>query len=587
MSENPGPDFVTIETPEHVTFHYEIAGLLSRSLAALIDHFIQAIAILGLLLALILGLVGVQAAKITDAPLALIAFVFLIIWLIQWGYFVAFEILWRGQTPGKRLVGIRVVRDGGYGVTTASILTRNLLRVIGDLYPLPVVGIAFMFASRQSKRIGDYIAGTIVVRDVPSETPPWSTDRVRFTPDENLINDLRRAGIHRLRPDYVKAIESFLARCHGLEDAPRAEIAWRLADPLARAMLMPMPDPERLLRHVAAALRESVERKELRFVREGKTSWQKLDTLVSRLSRLAPAELLELVAVYRRATGDLARARTMRARADIVDYLNGLIGRIHFKIYTTPGFSAWRVSRFFTHHLPQVVRRNARYVIAATLLVVVPAVIGYIAVAADPALLRVFAPPQFVEIIDKYGHGAARGPGEISEGTVFYIRNNVSASFLAFASGIFLGLGSFYVLTFNGAILGAMLAGVNQAGATRPFLSFVCTHGGIELFAIVLAGAAGLRLGASLINPGDVTRRRALLEAGRDAGTMMFGVMCMLLIAAVLEASISPQPFIPDWVKWCLGVINLTWIIAYYVMTGREVRTAAPAPPGPAPAVRA
>jgi len=575
VAENPGPDFVTIETPEHVTFHYEIAGLLSRSLAALIDHVIQLIALFVLFLGIVVAIVGAQLSAVPDLSLGLMAALMVLSWLIIFAYFVAFEILWRGQTPGKRLVGIRVIRDGGYGVTPAAILARNLVRFFGDMTPLPGAGLGFMFASRQSKRLGDHVAGTIVVRDVPSEPPPANADRIRFTPDENLINDLRRAGIHRLRPDYVKAIESFLVRCHALEDAPRAEIAWRLADPIARTMLMPMPDPERLLRHVAAALRETVERKELRFVRDGKSSWQKLDTLVSRLGRLAPAELLELVAVYRRTTGDLARARTLRARADIVDYLNGLIGRIHFKIYTTPGFSGWRFVRFFTHVLPQTVRRNTAMVVAATLLTVLPALAAYLAVGADPTLTRVFLPPDAIRQIDAYGKLDARGAGEISVYTSFYIVNNVTVSFRAFAVGsVTLGLGSFYILSFNGALLGAMLAAVGQAGATRPFLSFVSTHGGIEIFAIILAGAAGLRLGVSLINPGEHTRGRAFLEAGRDAGIIMFGVAAMLLIAAVLEAAVSPAPFIPDVVKWILGVINLAWILAYYALAGRTAKNA-------------
>jgi uncharacterized membrane protein SpoIIM required for sporulation/uncharacterized RDD family membrane protein YckC len=572
VSDRPGPDFVTIETPEHATFTYEVAGLVSRGLAALIDHAIQVVLLLGLFLVFAIGALGAGQGGFDEISKGMIAALVLGVFVIIWAYFVVFELLWRGQTPGKRLVGIRVIRDGGYGVTAGSILTRNLFRFVGDLMPFPLVGIGVMFGNARCKRLGDFVAGTIVVRDTPTEYPPGDVAPAR--PDENLLNDLRRAGIHRLRQEYAQAIESFLARADEFEPLARMDVAHRLAEPLSKVLQIPVPDPERLLRHVAAALRQSIERRELKLVHAGRGSWSKLDALAARLHQLTTGELLELVAVYRRTTGDLARAKTLKARTGVVDYLNRLVGRIHFRLYTTPGFSSGRFLRFFTHVLPQTVRRNAGFVVAATLMLIVPAVMAYVAVSANPVLLRVFAPPQFVELIDQYGEIDQRGVGEMTAYTSFYISNNVQVSFFTFATGIAFGLGSFYFLVSNGAILGAMLAGVAKAGAARPFLSFVSTHGGIEMFAIVLAGAAGLRLGAALVNPGDLTRGRALLEGARDAGVIMFGVILMLLVAAVLEAWVSPSPNIPDVVKWVAGVVNLTWIIAYYVLVGRVPKPA-------------
>ena len=310
--------------------------------------------------------------------------------------------------------------------------------------------------------------------------------------------------------------------------------------------------------------------KETRFLRKSRADWSRLEAYAARLGQLDSKELLEFIALYRKATSDLARARTLGARSDVVDYLNHLVGRIHFQVYTTPGWSMRKFLRFFTHWLPQTFRRCKAHVVAATLMLLVPALAGYVAVSADPALIRVFAPPQFVELIDQYGRIDQRGAGEMSAYTTFYIINNVTVSFLAFTSGLLLGLGSFYHLVKNGAILGAMLAAVGQAGATRPFVSFISAHGGIEMFAIVLAGAAGLRIGTAMINPGEVSRGRALIEAGIDAGTLMFGVILMLLIAAGVEAWISPSPNIPDVAKWILGVLILSSVIAYYCVVGRD-----------------
>ena len=263
MEESPaGPDFVTIETPEHVTFTYEVAGLMSRSLAAIIDHLIQFVAALVLVAGFIGIMGGFAAGGLNQISMAAFALMGLALWLLVWGYFVAFELLWRGQTPGKRLVGIRVIREGGYGVTPGSILVRNLIRIFGDMIPFPAIGLGVMFASARAKRIGDYIAGTLVVRDVAWTPPtPLRMAELTRTADPNLVNDLRRAGIHRLKPEYVRTLESFLVRADGLEIASRRDIAWRLADPIARAVGIPIPDPERLLRHVVVALREGEEQK--------------------------------------------------------------------------------------------------------------------------------------------------------------------------------------------------------------------------------------------------------------------------------------------------------------------------------------
>jgi uncharacterized RDD family membrane protein YckC len=260
VQESPaGPDFVAIETPEHVTFTYEIAGLMSRSLAAIIDHLIQFVAALVLFAGFLGAMGGFAQGGLQQISMAAYALFGLAIWLLIWGYFVAFELLWRGQTPGKRLVGIRVIREGGYGVTAGSILIRNLIRVFGDLVPFPAIGLGVMFASARAKRLGDLIAGTLVVRDV-AWTPPPALRIAEFqrVADANLVNDLRRAAIHRLKPEFVRTIESFLVRAEELEIASRRDIAWRLADPIARTLGLPAPDPERLLRHVVVALREEV-----------------------------------------------------------------------------------------------------------------------------------------------------------------------------------------------------------------------------------------------------------------------------------------------------------------------------------------
>jgi uncharacterized RDD family membrane protein YckC len=161
---------ITVRTPESIAFSYELAGLGSRFLAVALDFVIQLLVLLGLGLAF-----GLAADRIspmakamhlnsTQAQAVVIAFFIIVLFVIFFGYFMIFESVWNGQTPGKRLLGIRVVRDGGYPLDTGSSVLRNLIRVV-EAFLLYIPSAVSALVSAQNKRIGDLAAGTIVVRD--------------------------------------------------------------------------------------------------------------------------------------------------------------------------------------------------------------------------------------------------------------------------------------------------------------------------------------------------------------------------------------------------------------------------------------
>jgi len=260
-------------------------------------------------------------------------------------------------------------------------------------------------------------------------------------------------------------------------------------------------------------------------------------------------------------------------RNDLVDYLNQLVGKVHFRVYATRPYPVRKLAEFYARILPATVRRMWRYVLASAALLLVPAVASFVAVAENPQLGSSFAPPGYVEHIDEmFGSSFGKSNRSAGEGTVyttFYISNNVQVSFLAFALGIFLGAGSAFILVKNGMILGGVAAVIQQYGLSYNFWSFVSPHGGIEMGAIVLAGAAGMRIGLSLLNPGMLTRKAALVTAARDAGLVMFGVITMLVIAAFLEAWVSPS-VLPNPLKLALGGVNLLGVFAYFIFAGRR-----------------
>jgi len=176
MTENWLQEEYTIDTPENVSFGYEIAGIGSRFLGSLVDSLIIGLALffLNIVLMVLLDVVDTQSmaavmlgdeASITWAGGLIMAIYTLLNFILIWGYYVLFELTWNGQTPGKRWAGIRVVRVNGNPVGFLDVVIRNLVRIVDFLPVVYGLGLTVMFFNQQARRLGDYAAGTIVVKE--------------------------------------------------------------------------------------------------------------------------------------------------------------------------------------------------------------------------------------------------------------------------------------------------------------------------------------------------------------------------------------------------------------------------------------
>jgi len=176
-------DILVIETPERVPLHFALASIGNRFLACAIDHSIQIIAIILMAIAFTVIAKYSDINKLTDAPKWVYALLILIVFLIMFAYFAFFEWLWNGQTPGKRWLKLRVIREDGRPITFWEAAVRNLLRSF-DMMPglFYSVGLICVFASTRDQRIGDMVAGTVVVREREAEAPAFA----QVTPREAL-----------------------------------------------------------------------------------------------------------------------------------------------------------------------------------------------------------------------------------------------------------------------------------------------------------------------------------------------------------------------------------------------------------------
>ena len=253
---NPLPsalaDKLTIDTPEQTALEFAIAGIGSRFLALALDTLIQGLVGLLVLFASSLLMAGVFRGS-PQGSMWYGALLILFFFLLYFGYFAFFEAVWNGQTPGKRTIGIRVIKDSGRPLTPAESVARNLLRIVDMLPGLYAVGIASVLLSRQSKRLGDYVAGTIVVHEKTLQEirPSWQAPQAAGT---------LRYGAAALTAEEFALVETFLHRRAALVPDVRFRLAEQIAGQIKAKLTLPPGEPassEKLLEAVAAERRSA------------------------------------------------------------------------------------------------------------------------------------------------------------------------------------------------------------------------------------------------------------------------------------------------------------------------------------------
>ncbi len=216
---------LTVDTPEQIALHLPLAGVGSRFLAVAVDTVLQAF----LYVAAIVGVGFVGSLFRTAAWRTVLALgpavSILLGFCIYWGYFAVFEIVWNGQTPGKRVTGLRVIKESGRPINAYEAIARNVLRAIDFLPALYAVGVVVMILDRCSRRLGDYVAGTIVVYDKTGTALPDLPRRA---------SDAPAAPITQLTPEELGLIEAYLLRRADLDPIVRDEMAGRIVERVAR-----------------------------------------------------------------------------------------------------------------------------------------------------------------------------------------------------------------------------------------------------------------------------------------------------------------------------------------------------------------
>jgi len=234
-SPDPSPeqwiDKLIIDTPEQTSLDFSLAGIGSRFLALALDTLIQGVALIALGL-LALALMAGSWSYWREGGIWVAAVAWLVGFVLYFGYFAVFEAVWNGQTPGKRFARLRVIQESGRPISVYQAIARNLLRLVDQFPGFYAIGIVSAFLSRQNKRLGDYVAGTVVVHEMSlaEVQPEWGSSETAAVAHYNA---------KRLGAEELQLIETFLQRRSHLSVEVRTQMARQIAERLAQKLRIP------------------------------------------------------------------------------------------------------------------------------------------------------------------------------------------------------------------------------------------------------------------------------------------------------------------------------------------------------------
>jgi len=298
------------------------------------------------------------------------------------------------------------------------------------------------------------------------------------------------------------------------------------------------------------------------WLEKRQSHWKRLEQLLNQvqdngLRTLTRLELQELGLLYRQAAADLSTLREDTTGKSYARSLNLLLSRAHNIIYAGEKSSARGILHFYRYTYPQIFRHNLRLITVALLIFAVGGVAGMLLALTRPDYMRLFLSPHMMETIEHHKMWTDSVNSVAPAASSGIMTNNISVCFTAFAWGITAGIGTVFSMFFNGLLIGVVGAACWLNNMSLSLWSFVAPHGVLELPAIFIAGAAGLRLAHGILFPGLLTRKDSLVKAGGEAVRLLMGIVPMLIVAGSIEGFISPSALPWQWKFTLAGAIGV------------------------------
>ncbi|MBA3603257.1 MAG: stage II sporulation protein M [Parachlamydiaceae bacterium] len=525
-------DKITIKSYEQVDLEFTLAGIGRRGLAGLIDSVIQSIFIF------ILAVLVILYCPVSTNLLKIVA-----VFICMFGYRFPFEHFCRGQTPGKMIIGIRVIGADGRRPNWRQTLLRTLIGGVDSLGLYALAGIV-IFCTPKSQRFGDLAAGTYVIVCNSCTLPTTGMLWLSNLETKGRGQDLRlQKG--PITPETLLLIEKFLQRRTGLSEDRRKYISYSLSRRVAGAAgwdleAITPESSEGLLVGVFTQLTGADS-----FLEAKKSSWKEIENRFKSarksLKKLSSAVIQDLIRDYRYILTTVGQARILGGDSQTCSYLNHLVILGHQAFYPSEknqgksnGDLFWGFSRVVGRHRGAVAL-SAMFFFSSSL-------IAYFAVQNSPQVGFDLVADLFYDFkpeSDLHLHEISSLTRPMAAGTI--IANNIQVSISGFALGITGGIGTLCVIIYNGLHIGAVIGWMNLQGDGYALWGWIMPHGVTEILAIILACGGGFVIADALWMPKYNSRLESLKVAAIDALMIEVGVMGMLGIAGLIEGFVSPS----------------------------------------------
>jgi uncharacterized membrane protein SpoIIM required for sporulation len=274
--------------------------------------------------------------------------------------------------------------------------------------------------------------------------------------------------------------------------------------------------------------------------------WDRLSSLLAQsdasgLDQLSRAELQEMALLYRQVAADLSVLRQDSTSRAYAQHVNQLLARAHHIIYSGRKTTLLTLVRFLRDEYPAIFQRQIGFVTASLLITVGFGLLGAAITTARPEFMRHIVGPEMIATMERHEMWTNSVVSVAPLASSAIMTNNILVSFVTFAGGILFGVGTLWFLFTNGMMLGVIGAACHHYEMSLALWSFVAPHGSLELPSILIAGAAGLRIGHSMLFPGALRWKESVARGGVEATQLVSGIIPLLVVAGILEGFFSPS----------------------------------------------
>lgn len=310
-----------------------------------------------------------------------------------------------------------------------------------------------------------------------------------------------------------------------------------------------------------------------RLLQRYRKVWQELDGLLAQFEKeprsIEAFHIRRLTRLYKQCSAHLAMLQSRYPEDSLTAYVNGLAARAHHMVYKYEHHSGSQLTGFMGGYFIRLVRSRKWFTIAAFALLLAGFIAGFAAVLADADNARYVLPAGMAERVDpsRTGEGLQGESHAVISAQI--MTNNIRVAVLAFAAGITFGVGTVYLMVYNGLLIGGLAAIYWQAGETYLFWAYILPHGIIELTAIFIAGGAGLFMGYKMWVPGQYPWRLQLLKSAKESVQLLLGTIPLFVVAAAIEGYITPSSLSLSG-KYAVAIFTLG-LVAVYVLLGHKL----------------